>query len=66
MRFRCAVTPVKMTRSMTAASSVTLYSEPANGVAVLETVYVNQDSGDDGNSGLKMPRLKPWKLLRKN
>ena len=31
MRFRCAVTPVKMTRSMTAASSVTLYSEPANG-----------------------------------
>lgn len=58
MRFRCAVTPVKMTRSMTAASSVTLYSEPANGVAVLETVYVNQDSGDDGNSGLENAPVK--------
>lgn len=58
MRFRCAVTPVKMTRSMTAASSVTLYSEPANGVAVLETVYVNQTSGDDGNSGLENAPVK--------
>lgn len=58
MRFRCAVTPLRMTRSMTAASPDTLYSEPVNGVAVLQTVYVAQTSGDDSNSGIEDAPVK--------
>ena len=36
----------------------TLYSEPANGVAVLETVYVDQTNGNDSNPGIESAPVK--------
>ena len=57
-RFRCAVTPLQLARTFGAENPDTLYSEPANGVAVLETVYVDQTNGNDSNPGIESAPVK--------
>lgn len=51
LRFRCAVTAVKLTRARS-TGQVTMYSEPVNAVVKLHTVYVAQTGGNDANTGV--------------
>lgn len=61
-QFRCKVTAVKQARTREIAEPVTLYSQATDAAVEQHTVYVSQESGNDGNSGTEN---SPFQTLQK-
>lgn len=62
-QFRCKVTPVRLTRSRMAGEQIELFSDPANGVDKVITVYVDATKGNDTTGdGTKE---KPYQTIEK-